>query len=483
MKSVGRGQRWGTLATYALIAALLSAVGACKTAADRPNVILIVIDTLRADRLGAYGDASGHTPELDAIAAEGITFDRALAQAPWTQPSMASLFCGCNPAVHQVLDYRFALTSSTGAAPKVELLDTGFQTLAESLHDAGYQTAAFVANPFVLTEYGFAQGFDHFDASFANNTTPGEVVNDAAITWLERRRSPQPLFLYLHYMDVHGPYHARAAFLDPLLDAVEARPDKHLLSPEEFERLGYLRNVPVTAADAARHERLAHYREYWEARYDAGVREADRAVGALRQRLTDLGVWRDAYVIVTADHGESLCEHGQWDHGRSLYHPELRVPLVLRWPRHLTAGTRISAGARLIDLVPTLSEQLGLSAAWQMQGRSLVAPMAGQPAAAVPALAAGVKFGPDQRAIYLEQWKLILQPASGETHLYEAWADPDEEHDLAPAHAEIVDRLRAALANEDAASARLRAQGQTQRQRVELSAGQYERLRALGYVQ
>jgi arylsulfatase A-like enzyme len=469
--------------TFAVLI-LLSTVASCSRRADQPNVILIVVDTLRADRLGVYGNTRGHTPELDAIAAQGVAFDRALAQAPWTQPSMASLFCACNPAVHQVLDYDLALQSLKGARPKVAVLDGAFQTLAESLHDAGYQTAAFVANPFVLKEYGFAQGFDHFDASFAGNTTRGEVVNDAALTWLDRHRAAQPLFLYLHYMDVHGPYDARPELLDPLLDRVERSPDTHLLSPQELERLGYLRQPPRTVTDPARHERLSPYREYWEARYDGGVREADRAIAALRERLSAAGLWQDAYVIVTADHGESLCEHGQWDHGRTMYHPELRVPLLMRWPNHLPAGTRVTDTVRLIDLPPTLAEQLALKPTWQQQqGRSLAPQLAGRSADPAPALATGVKFGADQRAIHLGDWKLIVMPASGQYALYDVWADPLEQHDRAGEKADVVQRLRAALAAEDAASARIRAQGPSTPQHAELDAAQHERLRALGYVE
>jgi len=153
-----------------------------------------------------------------------------------------------------------------------------------------------------LKEYGFAQGFDHFDALLANNPIPGTAVNAAALAWLAQRQTKQPLFLYLHYMDVHGPYEAPPDVLDPLIEAVERQPNKHLLSADEAGRLGYLRVLPRAMTDQARHERLAQYREYWEARYAAGVRQADHAVAELREKLSSLGFWQNAYVIVTADH-------------------------------------------------------------------------------------------------------------------------------------------------------------------------------------
>lgn len=395
---------------------------------------------------------------------------------------MASLFCACNPGVHQVLDYDLALQATKGTVAKVPVFDGTFETLAESLHDAGYETAAFVANPFVLKEFGFDQGFDHFDATFAGNSTPGTVVNVAAKTWLAQRQSKRPVFLYLHYMDVHGPYEAPPDVLDPLLDRVERLPNKHPLSPEEIQRLGYLRALPRLVSDQARHERLAAYREYWEARYDAGVQLADRAVAGLREQLTAAGVWQHAYVIVTADHGESLCEHGTWDHGRTVYHPELRVPLILRWPDDLPAG-RVTESVRLIDVMPTIIDQLGLPAAWQAQGRSLGASIAGRSVAALPALAAGIKIGPDLRAVYLDQWKLIVSPGGGAAQLYSVWQDPLEEHDVAAAHPEVVANLDATLTAEDARSAELRARRTTTRAHAELSPEQYERLRALGYAE
>ena len=134
--------------------------------------------------------------------------------------------------------------------------------------------------------------------------------------------------------------------------------------------------------------------------------------------------------------------------------------------------------------MPTLLDQLGLPEPWQSEGLSLVAQIAGHPyPAAVPAMAAGIKFGPDERAIYMDEWKLILVPAKRQTHLYAVWEDPLEEHDVAPAHPQVVERMRATLAEEDARSAKLRARRGSQQQKVALSHAQYERLRALGYAQ
>lgn len=447
-----------------------------------PNIVFIMIDTLRADRLGVYGGTGGHSPTVDAIAAEGVVFERAVAPAPWTQPSIASLFCGCYPGVHQVLKYDLAMAGSYRGAPKVRVFDDSFDTLAEGLRSKGYATAAFVANPFILSEYGFGQGFDHFDASFAANTTPGRVVNDAAVTWLAQRDVDRPFFIYLHYMDVHGPYEAGPEFLDPLLDALERSTDLHALGPSELQSLpAYLRRLPRHHTNAERHRRLARYREYWDARYDAGVREIDHHLAHLRARLDQMGLWRPSYVVLTSDHGESLSEHGVWEHGLSVYHRELHVPLILRWPGMLRAGTRVGDLVRLIDVLPTIGDQLGIDLDGPVQGRTAVPLLAGgtdsEPRAA---LVEGIKIGPEQQALYSEGWKLIGVPGAGGRHLYQAFDDPWEREDLAAQHPEVVARLGGMLEETVRENRRLAGEGPVEK--ATLSPEQYERLRALGYA-
>ncbi|MFQ5807966.1 MAG: sulfatase-like hydrolase/transferase, partial [Phycisphaerae bacterium] len=150
----------------------------------RPNIIFIVVDTLRADRLGCYGHPGQLSPMMDALARAGVLFERAIATSPWTLPSVASYFSGYYPTVHKVTSYQEALKAARGVGRKVRYFGEEFTTLAEVLQANGYLTAGFSANPFITQKYGFAQGFEHFDASFADNTTPGGVVNAAALRWL-----------------------------------------------------------------------------------------------------------------------------------------------------------------------------------------------------------------------------------------------------------------------------------------------------------
>ncbi|UCG16865.1 MAG: sulfatase [Phycisphaerales bacterium] len=447
-----------------------------------PNIILVMIDALRADRLGVQGHPRKLTPTLDSIAAGSVIFERAIAAAPWTQPSIASLFSGCYPGVHQVTDFGFAVDATNRKVPKIRVFRDSFDTMAEALRARGYSTAGFVANPFVLADYGFAQGFDHFDTTFIGLTTPGSVINDAAIAWLQQRDVERPFFLYLHYMDVHGPYHAPPEFLDPLVDEVDAMPAKRSITDKDIRRLAYLGGAPPGCTDLPRFERLSHYQEYWAARYDAGVAQADHYLGELRSKLQTMKLWETAYVIVTADHGEALFEHGHWDHGLSTHHPELHVPLIVRWPTALPADTRVADTVRLIDLFPTLVEQLRLPKVSRAQGRSLLPLLADQaPAAPLPAFAEAVKKGPEQYALYRGDWKLILHADSGSARLYNIADDPLEQRDLA-ANAPAQLKSLTALVQERLGRNRRLAAGEPVEE-IPLTPDRLDRLRSLGYVE
>jgi len=452
------------------------------TARTRPNVIFILVDTLRPDRLGCYGYRRDNAPTIDAIAEEGVVFERAVSAAPWTQPSMASLFAAVYPGVHGVIGYREAYEGLLDRAKAVTVFADSFQTLAESFHGAGYATAAIMANPFLVKAFGFAQGFDYYDDGFADNRITGDVVNKAALKWLATRDTTKPFFLYLHYMDVHGPYDAAPEFLDPLVDDIERTGVKDLLSPEAIKALGYLFKPPTGPTDLNRHNRLSHYREYWSARYEAGIRRVDSHLAELRHGLIEMGLWQDAYIIVTADHGEALYENGYWDHGFSVHHTDLHVPLILRWPAMLPSGRRIGALTRLIDVAPTLVEQLHLSSMDAAQGRSLVPLLQDDAPAMAPtvAFAEGVKMGPEQQAVYAGEWKLMLTPDTDVVALYRLDGDPLEQHDLAAKYPKLTAELRGLLIEQRKRNEKLSQGAETPR--VVLTDEQMKRLRSLGYL-
>lgn len=392
--------------------------GVLAAGAKKPNIVFVLIDTLRGDRLGINGYKRGLTPNLDQLAAEGVSFDRCTANAPWTLPSIATLFSSVYPPVHKAVYYLQMEAMDKNAAAKVSVFDDSFQTLAETLKAGGYATAAVCANKFIRPEYGFGQGFDEFVHEFGGeNHVNGAQVNGPAIEWLKKRPADKPFFLYVHYMDVHGPYDAEPRFLDPLLAQVEAKPNKTKLPPIALQRMNqYLMHPPTTDSDPSRFERLKEFYEYWVARYDAGVAQADFYVGELFAALREQNLWNDTYIVVTADHGEELFEHKFWDHGATLYQTELRVPLIMRWQNVLPAGKHISANAELIDVLPTFTEQLALPPVTGIQGQSLVDAINGSPLTTPnEAFATGVKTAAPlaQWALIQDDWKLLVGRHNG----------------------------------------------------------------------
>lgn len=494
---MGNRQRLGTAAhrrqlaapvVLGILIALLSGcdghgAGAAKASANtpRPNIVFILVDTLRADRLGSYGRAGELSPMMDDLAREGVLFERTIASSSWTLPSVASYFCGLYPTVHKVTSYQEALRSARGGAGRVRYFADEFVTLAEVLLANGYATAGFSANPFITPKYGFAQGFEYFDASFAANETRGDVVNQAAFNWLAQRDRDRPFFMYLHYMDVHDPYKADQRYVNPLIDAVEKLPGKRLLTQAETKRhRPYFSKSAVAYRGSPRHERLFQYAEYWQARYDAGVPQVDQFLTELRTNLVELGLWDDAYVVLTADHGESLGEHLIWAHGLSAHQDQLHVPLILRWPEKLPAGKRIAQTVRLFDILPTLLAQLRLTPVENIQARSLVDLIRGQTSQSLPAFAEAVKRRPGEKALVVDQWKLLAYTDEQRYELYDLDADPTEQHDLAEQLPGKVAQLKQLLEQQMALNAQ-RGAGVKIRY-AEMTPAELERLRALGYI-
>jgi arylsulfatase A-like enzyme len=450
--------------------------------APPPNVIFILIDALRADRLGVYGHTGGLSPNLDALAAEGAVFERAIAPAPWTRPAMTSIICSRYPgALQDVKRYRSTQVPSYTKIALTYVIDPAIPTWAEVMKKQGYATAGIQTNPHIAPEFGLDHGFEFYDDSFIKKPTPAHVVNEAGLAWLQKRDPAKPFFLYLHYMDVHGPYDAGPEFLDPLLDAVEQKPDKQRLTGDDIRGLAYLHKPPKGCTDLPRHQRLMQYKEYWIARYEAGLRAFDHDLGGLRTRLAELGLWDHTFVIVTADHGESLGEEGVWDHGYSVHHGELRVPLIMRWPGVLPAGKRSSAIVRTIDIMPTAIAAAHAPPLIGAQGVSLLPLLAGQPAdAARTALSEATKRDVEKKALYQGDWKLIYITEPPAYRLYNIAADPRELTDCANTNPTELNRLLALLKEQLADNAARGAKSKSTK--TQISPANVQRLKELGYV-
>ena len=288
---------------FFLAAAVVSLCVAAGGQAPPPNILLITIDTVRADHLGAYGYAKGATPTLDRLAREGVRFADATSQAPLTGPAHAALLTGQYPARLGVRD------NATTPIP------ADANTIAELFKSKGYRTGGFVGAFILGPEYGFAQGFDTYDATFAlfaadsklqAQRRGGEVVDDA-LKWL--RAGPQPFFAWVHLYDAHVPY-------EP---------------PPPFRT------------------------RFATAPYDGEIAYVDACIARLVTALELSGQLERTAIAVIADHGEGLGDHGEAEHGLFLYESVLHVPWILRLPRHESAGTVVKTQVRSIDVAPTLA--------------------------------------------------------------------------------------------------------------------------------
>src|SRR5438445_6224684 len=284
----------------------------------RPNLLLVTIDTLRADHVGVYGDTRARTPTLDGLAARGVRFEHVQTPVPMTGPSHATILTGLYPPVHGVRDNI------------VFSLDARHRTLATLLRAQGYRTAAFVGAYPVAAAFGFRQGFDTFSEDFKESDVPGagaqrranEVVDDA-LGWLERPGAG-PFFVWIHLYDPHAPY-------DP---------------PEPYRT------------------------DFAGRPYDGEIAFADAQLGRVFEWLRASGHERDTVVAALSDHGESLGEHGEMTHAVLLYEATLRVPMLLAGPG-IPSGRVVPARVGTVDLAPTLMRLVGLTPPPEMTGRDL----------------------------------------------------------------------------------------------------------------
>jgi len=404
-------------------------------AGPRPrSVLLVSIDTLRADALGCYGNAGARTETLDRLASEGVRFRTAIAPAPVTLPSHAALMTGLNPwrtgVFHNGI-YRLA--------PR-------FESLAERLAGGGFETAAFIGGYPLSAESGIDQGFAHYDdfipledgAKYHNPERSAEQVTEAALAWLDGRPDPaRPFFLFVHYYDPHAPYDPPAAYV---------------------------------AGGTSGAQRLGAY--------DGEVAYVDDQIQRLLDRMRIDATLDQTLVVVTADHGEGLMEHGEPTHSIFLYDEAVRVPLILRYPPSLPAGLEVDEIVGLADVMPTVLEALGLATDRPLDGRS-VWPLArgtgrGRGGEAFSESQVGrLDHGWSRlRSIRTSEWKYIDAPRP---ELYAFPDDAAETRNVAAEHPEASDRLRLRIEEAFAEAAA----GEV----AEIGEEELERLQSLGYLQ
>ncbi|HZL99846.1 MAG TPA: sulfatase [Planctomycetota bacterium] len=423
------------------------------------HVIVISIDTLRADHLGCYGYGRPTSPNLDELARESLLFERAYSNSNSTAPSHMTLMTGVLPPVHGVR-HREAREPSP-ALP----------TLAALFQEAGYETTAFADGGYLTAAFGFARGFGRFESRLQRF---GDKV-DEVLAWLEDRPA-RPNFLFIHTYGVHAPYLPLAEhdlFTDPDYDGTLAQ-RVSALQPRRDDRS---HAADLEQLMAVFWKERAEFDELDEAQlvglYDGCIHEVDAGLGRLLEGLDRAGWLDEAWLVVLSDHGEAFREHGTFEH-RQLYQEELHVPLLIRPPGGLEAPLRVADVVSLVDLPATLLELAGLSAPPFAQGRAL-APLAAPGDRVVHATS---NDDDRLRAVIVGDEKLIVRP-TGQRERYDLAGDPREGTDLAEQGTEALEEVFRAL-EEQCRS--LRAEVGEPGEAAVLREQDEQDLRALGYV-
>jgi arylsulfatase A-like enzyme len=420
------------------------------------DLVLISLDTVRADHLGIYGYSRNTSPNIDEFAAKSILFERAHSTAHSTAPSHMSMFTSMHPSVHGVTNSRNS---------RFDPLHDGFPTVTQILKEEGYRAAAFTGGGQVSPQFGFSKGFDLYRSFNTSTSEAGtrEAI-DEAISFMRAHRE-EKLFVFLHTYHAHDPYTPNPPY-DKLFDPEYAGPIQSdinaFLRYDEMRRINHAYWLLVDKSDAADVRHL-------KALYDGEIAELD---AMLRKFLTVIETERpNSIVIITSDHGEEFGEHGKFTH-HQLYQELLHVPLIIRHPQ-LDRGIRISRRVSLLGLTPTILELLEIDGSHEFQGTSLLRPQAREEIFAEQAGSG--------RTLIVDERKLLWRGAKSE--LYDLSSDPGETRNMAAADA-TVNRLRERMdeisqANSARRATVLRA---SQSLPATLDPEVVEQLEALGYI-
>ena len=413
------------------------------------NVLLISIDTLRADRLGCYGYGANTSPTLDQLAARGLQFTQAISQSPWTTPAHMSLMTSLVPSSHTVNhDFRQYRKHQRGRG-NFRILPEDVPTLAGLLKARGFHTLALTGGGTIGGQLGFARGFDQYVES-ARKLRP--ETWSQLVEWLANPNL-RPFFLFFHTFEVHAPY-------------LHIEDAKEVLRPNEFDRLqAFIDDNPnMSPRDLKRYlqEQNLFRKEVTSLLYDGGIRFTDRFLARLFNELRRRDLWATTLIVVTSDHGEEFEEHRRGKfynvHCDTTYEELVRVPLIWHVPNHSWEGRVIPDQVRLIDVAPTILELLELPVPSSMQGKSLVELMKrGRWAQSLPAFTEANCAGPEWKSLRQNGTKYVaiitgdqsertgMQRQPAKENLFDLHRDPQERRNLARARKDVLERLRSQM--------------------------------------
>ena len=446
-----------TNVTVALLLFVASPAYAAGRSEAKPNVVVILVDAMRARNLGVYGYARPTTPNLDRFAAGAVVFDDAISQAAWTPASMGALFTALDPSVLECRGMPHCGSGEVWLAPEVD-------TVAEQFRSAGYQTVALMKTWALPEDAGYPQGFDRYEiVQRGVNVAAGEsarILTDAALAYLAERHD-SPFLLYLHYMDTHAPYRAPAPYYDRFSPGYTGP-----LTGEVEEMTRFItRGVVPTPVEVQRLVAL----------YDGEIAYWDSQFARIDKALASAKLDRNTIVVVTADHGEGFYEHGQLSHGH-LWQENIHVPLILRVPG--VKPRRVEGWVQQNAIGPTLAELAGVPPGRAWQAGSLAYAVRGGPLVPEPVYS---QFRGLRMLIEPSGMKLIS--GEGTNHVFDLKADPDERNDLTTTRPDDVTRLRAELKARRARNAALEATLPKPSDPIAEDAERDAQLKALGYTE
>ena len=409
-----------------MVLALLLAALACVSCGggdEHLNVIIIGVDTLRPDHLGCYGYGRDTSPTIDRLAREGVLFENVISQSPWTSPSFASIFTSLYP-------------TQTGLVSVGTTMRTTFPTLGTLLKERGYATGAIVNAAVLKPEFGTARGFDYYYMTPKTGRLADGTTRDA-LAWIDSVPG-QPFFLFAHYYDPHEPYAPPAPFDTFFEEDYTGGIGNTFVLHDHFPEVRGMNFAPLSVLSGADWD---HIRTL----YDGEIRFTDQAIAGLLEGLRERGLDENTLIVFLSDHGEEFYEHEGFGHGHELYGEVIRVPLILRLPGVLPGQARISRQVRLIDVMPTVLEILGVENEEHMEGESLLAHLEGGSAGTArgerlfesgTAYCEGMLRGPEKKSVTAYPYKMIYNLDTAEEMLFDIGRDPGERDNLAGAETE-----------------------------------------------
>jgi len=384
------------------------------------NVVLISLDSLRADHVGAYGYRRDTTPSFDRFSRQGVLFRNAISTSSWTLPTHLTMFTGLSQLSH-------------GVVVDTRVLARSVRTLGEIFHDAGYATAGFVSGPYLGGHYGYDRGMDSYvdlsahwgKGTEARSAVLSPQINEKALAWLDQPRT-QPFFLFLHYFDIH-------------YDFVAPPPYDTLFDPDYGGTMDGRFFIERSEVNAKMNKRDL---EHIVALYDGEIRFTDEHLGRVLDRLQTRGLLDSSVVMIVADHGEEFFEHGNKGHHRTVYDEVLRIPVALRLPGGEYAGEAVDSQVSLIDVFPTLLDAAGLGIPPGAEGESLLARVHGQATRRDAVYSdfydkRGLNLQVARRtptAKTIQHFNRITHPRRGSLEYYDLAGDPAERDDRGNRH-------------------------------------------------